>query len=174
MVDIAQLVSASDCGSEGRGFESHYPPQKQKPRLLPWFFVFGNKWIMGFERPLRKHADGMFLGRGRIPGKPTASRKGCWRLSIFWCVQPKRCALYQLVVPMPEKRKDTIRYPFFFICVNGIRKAVKKTCRWHILGRGRIPLSTPEQNRHSIHMTLASGRLLRYYRCIPILAGEIP
>ena len=157
MVDIAQLVSASDCGSEGRGFESHYPPhkketssfrmrfflfddgfepsnatvrwtaacrrsrrrqlntfrprrkcneshyppQKQKPRLLPWFFVFGNKWIMGFERPLRKHAGGMFLDRGRIPGKPTASRKGCWRLSIFWCIQPKRCALYQLVVPMP-------------------------------------------------------------------------
>ena len=29
MVDIAQLVSASDCGSEGRGFESHYPPQKR-------------------------------------------------------------------------------------------------------------------------------------------------
>ena len=28
MVDIAQLVSASDCGSEGRGFESHYPPHK--------------------------------------------------------------------------------------------------------------------------------------------------
>ena len=26
MVGVAQLVSASDCGSEGRGFESHYPP----------------------------------------------------------------------------------------------------------------------------------------------------
>ena len=26
MVGIAQLVSASDCGSEGHGFESHYPP----------------------------------------------------------------------------------------------------------------------------------------------------
>ena len=26
MVGIAQLVSASDCGSEGRGFESLYPP----------------------------------------------------------------------------------------------------------------------------------------------------
>ena len=30
MVDIAQLVSASDCGSEGRGFESHYPPHKKR------------------------------------------------------------------------------------------------------------------------------------------------
>ena len=34
MVDIAQLVSASDCGSEGRGFESHYPPQKKKRHPL--------------------------------------------------------------------------------------------------------------------------------------------
>ena len=58
MVDIAQLVSASDCGSEGRGFESHYPPHK--------------------------------------------------------------------------KETDTEWYPFLFYGVNGIRKAVKKTCRWHI------------------------------------------
>ena len=28
MVDIAQLVRASDCGSEGRRFETDYPPQK--------------------------------------------------------------------------------------------------------------------------------------------------
>ena len=28
MVDVAQLVRASDCGSEGRGFESLYPPQR--------------------------------------------------------------------------------------------------------------------------------------------------
>ena len=34
MVDIAQLVSASDCGSEGRGFESHYPPHKNNPSAL--------------------------------------------------------------------------------------------------------------------------------------------
>ncbi len=26
MVGVAQLASASDCGSEGRGFESLYPP----------------------------------------------------------------------------------------------------------------------------------------------------
>ena len=26
MVDIAQLVRAPDCGSGGRGFESHYSP----------------------------------------------------------------------------------------------------------------------------------------------------
>jgi hypothetical protein len=28
MVDIAQLVRALDCGSRGRGFESHYLPKK--------------------------------------------------------------------------------------------------------------------------------------------------
>ena len=27
MVVIAQLVRASDCGSEGRGFESRFPPE---------------------------------------------------------------------------------------------------------------------------------------------------
>ncbi len=34
MVGIAQLVSASDCGSEGRGFESHYPPFLLQCRML--------------------------------------------------------------------------------------------------------------------------------------------
>ena len=40
MVDIAQLVSASDCGSEGRGFESHYPPHKNKGcrKGIPYFY----------------------------------------------------------------------------------------------------------------------------------------
>ena len=32
MVDVAQLVSASDCGSEGRGFESPHPPHFLKYR----------------------------------------------------------------------------------------------------------------------------------------------
>ncbi len=26
---VAQLVRASDCGSEGRGFETHHPPKVQ-------------------------------------------------------------------------------------------------------------------------------------------------
>ena len=28
MVGVAQLVRVADCGSVGRGFESHHPPQK--------------------------------------------------------------------------------------------------------------------------------------------------
>ena len=31
MVDVAQLVRVADCGSEGRGFESHLPPELNKP-----------------------------------------------------------------------------------------------------------------------------------------------
>lgn len=30
-VDVAQLVRASDCDSEGRGFESRLSPTKQMP-----------------------------------------------------------------------------------------------------------------------------------------------
>ena len=29
-VDVVQLVRMSDCGSEGRGFESHLPPEKKR------------------------------------------------------------------------------------------------------------------------------------------------
>lgn len=29
MVDVAQLVRVVDCGSIGRGFESHLPPKKE-------------------------------------------------------------------------------------------------------------------------------------------------
>ena len=40
MVAIAQLVRASDCGSEGRGFEPHWLPQKQKTFCLQEVFYF--------------------------------------------------------------------------------------------------------------------------------------
>ena len=39
MVVVAQLVRASDCGSEGRGFESHLPPEKKVVNFLTTFFV---------------------------------------------------------------------------------------------------------------------------------------
>ena len=38
MVDVAQLVRASGCGPEGRGFDSHHSPQKfDKLRLVEFF-----------------------------------------------------------------------------------------------------------------------------------------
>ncbi len=46
MVGIAQLVSASDCGSEGRGFESHYPPSKRR-LFTPLFYLIGNSALCG-------------------------------------------------------------------------------------------------------------------------------
>ena len=48
MVDIAQLVSASDCGSEGRGFESHYPPHKNKTHPFGWVLFLSRD--EGFEK----------------------------------------------------------------------------------------------------------------------------
>lgn len=43
MVVVAQLVRASDCGSEGRGFDPHLPPKnkaKADNLRLSAFFVF--------------------------------------------------------------------------------------------------------------------------------------
>lgn len=34
MVDVAQLVRALDCGSRGRGFESHLPPKQNQNPLI--------------------------------------------------------------------------------------------------------------------------------------------
>ena len=61
MVDVAQSVRVTDCGSEGRGFESHLPPEEQTKQKGVEFstpFVFGyyganlfadivykNKWV---------------------------------------------------------------------------------------------------------------------------------
>ena len=39
MVPVVQLVRASDCGSECRGFESHRAPQQRKAAMLS-FFLF--------------------------------------------------------------------------------------------------------------------------------------
>ena len=39
VVGIAQLVRALDCGSRGRGFESHYPPHNTKNRAIATVFI---------------------------------------------------------------------------------------------------------------------------------------
>ena len=39
MVVVAQLVRASVCGTEGRGFESHHPPIKKGLVFTRPFFV---------------------------------------------------------------------------------------------------------------------------------------
>ena len=45
MVDLAQLVRVPDCGSEGRGFESHLPPSKKReiPNGVSFFVALSLK-----------------------------------------------------------------------------------------------------------------------------------
>jgi hypothetical protein len=49
-VGVAQLVRASDCGSEGRGFETHHPPLIEKPSgqvfLITNSCVFSRKTLL--------------------------------------------------------------------------------------------------------------------------------
>ena len=78
MVDIAQLVSASDCGSEGRGFESHYPPHKKDTH--PGVFFYGINGIRKSGPTIgraKKCPVDTFLARGRIHGTQAAVPKGC-------------------------------------------------------------------------------------------------
>ena len=66
------------------GFESHLSHQKiQIPQWVSGFFAAQ----MGLERPLRKHAGGMFLGRGRVPQSSDASRRDVDEIGI--CPMPK-------------------------------------------------------------------------------------
>jgi hypothetical protein len=39
MVDVAQLVRASVCGTEGRGFESRLPPKLLDFNLISFFLI---------------------------------------------------------------------------------------------------------------------------------------
>ena len=48
MVDVVQLVRASDCGSECRGFESHPPPLKESCNSLQDSF-----FVMDFSKKSR-------------------------------------------------------------------------------------------------------------------------
>ncbi len=40
MANVAHLVRASGCGSEGSGFDPHHSPQNIKIRLNAWFYYF--------------------------------------------------------------------------------------------------------------------------------------
>ena len=42
MVVVAQLVRAPDCGSGGRGFDSHHPPKKSFDIFVGVFFICKN------------------------------------------------------------------------------------------------------------------------------------
>ena len=59
MVDVAQLVRVTDCGSEGRGFESHLPPEQiKRSRKVSNFstpFVFGYYGVNLFANIVAKN-----------------------------------------------------------------------------------------------------------------------
>ena len=61
---MAKLGIALGSGPRGRGFESRHSDHIENATLPGGIFYVDA--VMGFERPLRKHAGGMFLGRGRI------------------------------------------------------------------------------------------------------------
>ena len=65
MVNVAQLVRASDCGSEGRGFEPHLSPQNGEPKRLS--FHFGVKEILNYaaKAAFRFAARRSVLGGGK-------------------------------------------------------------------------------------------------------------
>ncbi len=46
MVVVAQLVRASVCGTEGRGFEPRLPPKRQKPLRNERLFLWSKAYIM--------------------------------------------------------------------------------------------------------------------------------
>ena len=62
MVAVVQLVRASDCGSECRGFESHQPPQSLANARL--FFIFG------YQQPLFDYTI----------------KNGTHMYSVFYCI----------------------------------------------------------------------------------------
>src|ERR1043166_1793183 len=55
MVGIALLVRALDCGSRGRGFESHYLPEKTKPFANAEGFLLINCMISGHFLPYQSN-----------------------------------------------------------------------------------------------------------------------
>ncbi len=81
------MVSASDCGSEGRGFESHYPPHKKNRYLsVSVLFILGGYGIRR-GRPHRrwgkKVSGGHFFRPGENPWRSGCIQSGCRRVSIF-------------------------------------------------------------------------------------------
>ncbi len=65
MVRIAQLVRASDCGSEGRGFESHFSPMRLPVKVA--FFCFSQNYGM---------IRGSLKGSSQTPASSSFSSSG--------------------------------------------------------------------------------------------------
>ena len=55
MVVVAQLVRAPDCGSGGRGFESHHPPYKEKSWFGSFFLIYKSWYRLLLKRSFGKN-----------------------------------------------------------------------------------------------------------------------
>ena len=55
MVAVVQLVRASDCGSECRGFESHLPPNKKEVLIkgTSFFHIYIPQWLVRYINQAR-------------------------------------------------------------------------------------------------------------------------
>ena len=71
MVDVAQLVSAPDCGSGGRGFESLHPPHSFKPRLWRGLKSLCILKILGCRQAVRQRT----LTPSRVGSNPAIPAK---------------------------------------------------------------------------------------------------
>ena len=125
MVAVVQLVRASDCGSECRGFESHLPPAKKRKfeRIFLFFVIVQTipqreatwnqcKKIVGIlltEYPY-------IIGRNQLP-KPVLVQKSLLSQNVqnSWKLIPIFCILYQshlIVLPslLYQASDKTTRY----------------------------------------------------------------
>ena len=74
------MAKASDCGSEDRGFESHYPPHKKWAPFSGAHFLW-NSVNNGTRRGRRQHScrkkqsGGLFFSPGESPAPPGASQR---------------------------------------------------------------------------------------------------
>ena len=106
------------------GFESHLSHQiSPNPIWDLEIFLFARE--MGLERPLRKHAGGMFLGRGRVPPNQDAFRGNVDRFGI--CSIPKSVGMTHFFdKSYKNTRTKKSRYPIGYLDFLLLRLGSKK------------------------------------------------
>ena len=125
MVAVVQLVRASDCGSECRGFESHLPPAKKRifERIFLFFVIVQTIPPKGRQRGINVKIVGILLteypyiiGRNQLP-KPVLVQKSLLSQNVqnSWKLIPIFCILYQshlIVLPslLYQASDKTTRY----------------------------------------------------------------
>ena len=132
MVDIAQLVSASDCGSEGRGFESHYPPHKRKGHPFGCPFLLSDN---GIRKAVKKSVRWTLFRPWENLWKTDGTPQGV--LAVFHLLAYPTiglCIVSTYHTFTRNKNQGFLPWSFVFwkSVDNGIRKAVKKTVRWTV------------------------------------------